>query len=41
MQEEIENRTINLVITTSKLSVRVLMDGLRKGHMGSRQSSSL
>ena len=30
MQEEIENRTINLVITTSKLSVRVLMDGLRK-----------
>ena len=30
MQEEIENRTINLVITTSKLSVHVLMDGLRK-----------
>ena len=30
MQEEIENRTINLVITTSRLSARVLMDGLRQ-----------
>ena len=29
MQEEVENRTLNLVITTSKLSVRTLIDGLR------------
>lgn len=30
MQEEIENRTVNLVITTSRLSVRALTDGLRR-----------
>ena len=30
MQEEIENRTVNLVVATSKLSVRALMDGIRK-----------
>ena len=30
MQEEIENRTVNLVVTTSKLSVRALTDGLRR-----------
>ena len=30
MQEEIENRTVNLVITTSKLTVRTLMDGIRR-----------
>lgn len=30
MQEDIENRTLNLVITTSRLSARALMDGLRQ-----------
>ena len=30
MQEEIENRSVNLVITTSRLSVRALMDGIRQ-----------
>ena len=30
MQEEIENRTVNLVVTSSKLSVRTLMDGMRR-----------
>ena len=30
MQEEIENRTVNLVVTTSRLSVRAMMDGIRK-----------
>ena len=29
MQEEVENRTLKLVITKSKLSVRTLIDGLR------------
>jgi len=28
MQEEIENRSVTLVITTSKLTARVLRDGL-------------
>lgn len=30
MQEEVENRTVNMAITTTKLTVRALMDGLRK-----------
>lgn len=29
MQEEIENRTVNLAVTTTRLSGRVLMDALR------------
>lgn len=29
MQEEIENRTVNLAITATRLSTRVLMDALR------------
>lgn len=30
MQEEIENRSVNLVISTSRMSARVLMDGIRQ-----------
>ena len=30
MQEEIENRSVNLVITTTRLSARALMDGIRQ-----------
>ena len=29
MQEEVENRTINLAITTSKLTVRELVSGVK------------
>ena len=30
MQEEVENRTVNVAVTTTKLTARALMDGLRK-----------
>ena len=30
MQEEIENRSVTLVITTSKLTARVLRDAMRR-----------
>lgn len=30
MQEEVENRSINLVVTTSRLTTRALLDGLRR-----------
>lgn len=30
MQEEVENRTVNIVITTTRLTARTLMDGIRK-----------
>ena len=30
MQEEVENRTVNLAVTTTKLTARTLMEGLRK-----------
>ncbi len=30
MQEEVENRTVNVVITTTKLTARTLMEGIRK-----------
>ena len=30
MQEEVENRTVNIVVTTTRLTARALMDGIRK-----------
>ena len=30
MQEEVENRSVNLVVSTGKLSIRILMTALRK-----------
>ena len=30
MQEEVENRTVNFVVTTSKLSAQVLISGIRR-----------
>ena len=30
MQEEVENRTVNLVISTGKLTTRAIMAGIRK-----------
>ncbi len=30
MQEEVENRTVNIVVMTTRLTARTLMDGLRK-----------
>ena len=37
MQEEVENRTINIVIATTRLSARKLEDGLRKYLNGREQ----
>ncbi len=39
MQEEIENRTVNLVVTTTRLSTRALVDGLRQ-FVNNAQSNS-
>lgn len=30
MQEEVENRTVNLAITTTRLTVRTIIAGIRK-----------
>lgn len=30
MQEEVENRTVNLAISTSRLTVRTIIAGIRK-----------
>ena len=30
MQEEVENRSVNLVVSTGKLSIRILLTALRK-----------
>lgn len=31
MQEEVENRTVNLAISTTKLTGRMIVSGIRKG----------
>ena len=40
MQEEVENRTVNLVITTSRLSGRALVSGYRKFEEGHRKRAA-